>query len=466
MAADTPLYTITEIVGAVRRTLEAGYGRVRVRGELSGCRRPGSGHLYFTLKDDRAQIRAVMFRGDAVGLRFLPADGVEVEAEGEITLYEARGDLQLCVRRMLPSGLGALMQAFEALKKRLAAEGLFEAARKRPLPPFPRVIGLVSSPTGAAVRDFLRVLSERWPVAEVLFCPVPVQGEEAAVRVADGIRRMGRWGGADVLVVARGGGSLEDLWAFNEEPVVRAIAASPIPVVSAVGHEIDITLADLVADVRAPTPTAAAALVAPSRAEVAERLIDFELALRRSVLDAVAERRERLRRLVAAYGFRRPERFLEREGQRVDELAGRLVAGMEWLRTERRRDVRTAERRLVLQHPRGLVRSAGERVRGAEARLGQGATALLRQARGRLEAQGRTLRALDPTGVLGRGYCLARDPASRRVLLAASDLVAGAPLVVQFSGDRAAARVERVEPGGPWELESVREDRRERQQKE
>jgi len=258
------VFSVSEITGAVRRTLEAGYGSVRVRGEITNLRRPASGHLYFALKDEAAQLKAVLFRGSAVGLRFLPADGLEVVAEGELTVYEARGDLQILVRRMLPSGVGALMQAFERLRRKLEAEGLFDPARKRPLPAYPRTLAFITSASGAAVRDLLQVTARRWPTARRVIVPVRVQGEGAAAEIARALDRVNRWGEADVVVVGRGGGSLEDLWAFNEEEVVRAVVASRVPVVSAVGHETDVTLCDLAADLRAPTPSAAAELIVPA----------------------------------------------------------------------------------------------------------------------------------------------------------------------------------------------------------
>jgi exodeoxyribonuclease VII large subunit len=450
VSEELPLYTVSEISGAVRRTLEAGYGRVRVRGEISNWRPASSGHCYFVLKDDRAQLRAVLFRGDAFGLRFAPADGLLVEAQGEITVYEARGDLQLIVRRMAPSGAGALLQALEALKQRLAAEGLFDPAGKRPLPAYPRVIGVVTSPTGAAVRDILKVLGRRWPVAEVVFHPVPVQGPGAALEIARALERMSRWGGADVILVGRGGGSLEDLWAFNEEPVVRAIAACRTPVISAVGHETDLTLSDLAADVRAPTPSAAAEMAVPDAREVSRRFAALEGALTRRVQEATAGRRVALERIIRAYGFRRPERFLERSAERLDEEArGLEEAFSERLEMEGGR-VDDLARRLAGRHPGRAMELGRERVRSALGMLEASARAGARGRQERLEGKRRALRALDPTGVLGRGYAIVRAGTSGRPVAAASDLGAGDPVVVQFLEDRFRGRVERVEGGGPW----------------
>lgn len=444
-----PIYTVSQITGAVKRTLEDGYGRVRVRGEISNFRRPTSGHLYFALKDSGAQLRAVMFRGAAVGLRFLPADGLEVEAEGEISVYEPRGDLQLLVRRMTPSGAGALMRALAALRERLAAEGLFDPARKRPLPPMPRVIGIVTSPTGAAVRDLLHVLARRWPAATLVFHPVAVQGEGAGAEIAAALDRMNRWGGADVIIVGRGGGSLEDLWAFNEEPVVRAIAACRTPVISAVGHETDVTLSDLAADVRAATPSAAAEIATPDCREVTARLGVLLAKIRARTASGVRERRRHLDRLAGAYGFRKPEAFLAREAQRVDDLAWRLARAAGSRVAEARERCRRAERVLAGRHPRHRLAAARAGVETHGERLRASIRADMAARGQRLAGVERALRALDPTAVLGRGYALVRDPRTGNLVISARGLAPGAPFVVQFSRDRARARVERVEPGGP-----------------
>jgi exodeoxyribonuclease VII large subunit len=445
-----PVYTVSEIAGAVRRTLEAGYGRVRVRGEISNMRLTPSGHRYFVLKDESAQLKAVFFRGDALSLRFTLSDGLEVEAIGEITVYETRGELQLVVRRLAPSGIGALLMSLEALKKRLGAEGLFDPERKRALPQYPRAIGVVTSPTGAAIRDILKVLTRRWPVADVVLHPVPVQGEGAAGEIARALHRMNRWGRVDVIIVGRGGGSLEDLWAFNEEQVVRAVAASGIPVISAVGHETDVTLCDLAADVRAPTPSAAAEMVAPNVRDLMRRMRTLELLLDRRIAEAVSRRRAVLVRLARAYGFRRPERFLERRAEEIDDAAQRLGRGMEKRLAGSRRRVEEPAQRLDFFHPQSRLERARERLERADLRLVSTARGDLRRRRERLVPLSRALRALDPAQVLRRGYCLARDPRTGRLVLRAAGLDVGAPLLIQFLEDRVQARVERTEPGGPW----------------
>jgi exodeoxyribonuclease VII large subunit len=458
VSREEPVYSVAELTGALRRTLEGAYAGVRVRGEISNFRCPTSGHLYFALKDDRAQLRAVMFRSAAAGLRFLPGDGLEVEAEGDVTVYEPRGDMQLLVRRMQPSGIGALMRAFETLKRRLEGEGLFAAERKRPLPPFPRVIGIVTSSTGAAVRDLRHVIGRRWPAAWIVLRPVRVQGPEAAADIADGIADMNRWGQADVLIVGRGGGSLEDLWAFNEEVVARAVAASRIPVVSAVGHASDVTIADLVADVRAATPSAAAELVTPDQREVRRAFLLLDRKLYRRVWDTMGAGRTRVQRLVRAYGFRRPEQFLRREEEKVVALAERLHEALRDRIVAGRDAGHELGRRLDRRHPRGRVTAARAEVGALAGRLERGARDRIRAGTSRLEAMRIALWTLDPRSVMKRGYCLARDGATRRVVTAARGLTPGSAVTVQFLEDRFHARVDRTERGGPPELEGVEID--------
>src|SRR5712691_8643910 len=319
--------TVTQLAALVRETLEGGVGRVWVAGEISNLRPAPSGHVYFTLKDEQSQLGAVLFRSAAQVLAFRPADGMEVLVSARVGLYPPRGALQLYVDTMEPRGLGALQLAFEQLKARLGAEGLFAAGRKRPLPRFPRAVGIVTALGGAVIHDMRTVLLARWPSTRVVVCPVRVQGPGAAREVAAGIEDLNRLGGVDVLIVGRGGGTLEDLWAFNEEVVARAIAASAVPVVSAVGHEGDFTIADFVADVRAPTPTAAAALVVPDRIDVAGALARAEDGLRRGLARRVGQARERLVTLDRRLGD--PARRLRDLTLRVDDLgarAGRALA--------------------------------------------------------------------------------------------------------------------------------------------
>src|SRR2546427_4549224 len=296
------LYTVSALTALLRVHIESAFSNIWVEGEGSNLRIPTSGHAYFTLKDAASQMRAVLFRSVGRSLRFALQDGMQLVCRGRVTVYEPKGDYQVIVEYAEPKGVGALQLAFEQLKARLAAEGLFDQARKRPLPFFPRRIGVVTSATGAAIRDIVQVAHKRDPGITIVLNPVAVQGESAAGEIARAIEELNELGGFDVLVVGRGGGSLEDLWAFNEELVARAIAASRIPVVSAVGHEIDFTIADFVADVRAPTPSAAAALVVPDRVEIARGLARTDGALRAALVRRVARLRERVSALERRLG--------------------------------------------------------------------------------------------------------------------------------------------------------------------
>lgn len=315
----TEVFTVGEITTRIRDLLEAAFPRVWVEGEISNCSRAASGHLYFSLRDDRAQLPCAMFRGDNRQIEFEPRDGLRVMARGRVTIYPPSGRYQLIVSTLKPLGVGRLHLEFERLKERLAAEGLFDAVRKRPLPPYPRRIGVVTSSKGAAIRDIVSVLERRWPVAEVVLYPVRVQGEGSAEEIAAAIGDIDRRGGADVLIVGRGGGSLEDLWAFNEEVVARAIAAARTPVVSAVGHEIDFSIADFTADLRAPTPSAAAELVAPDGPGLRDRLDAMDHTLRRDLRIAWERVARRFEHLASRHGLRRLPARIEEAMQRLDQ---------------------------------------------------------------------------------------------------------------------------------------------------
>ncbi|MBM4043620.1 MAG: exodeoxyribonuclease VII large subunit [Planctomycetes bacterium] len=325
------IYTVTELTRVIRESLEARFPAVWVVGEASNVRIPGSGHVYLTLKDAEAQIRVVVFRGVASRLRFEIRDGTELTVFGRVTVYEPRGEYQIIADLVEPKGIGALQLAFIQLKEKLEKEGLFDPARKRPIPLLPQKIGIVTSPTGAAIRDMLNVIGRRFPNLEILLCPVRVQGEGAAEEIAAGIDLMNTLPDLDVLIVGRGGGSLEDLWAFNEEVVARAVFRSGIPVISAVGHERDFTICDFVADVRAATPTEAGELVVPRQDQMREHVQGLATRLAQALLGLVEAAKGRLEILARSYALRRPlDRILQRQ-QRVDDLAGRLVARTEHL---------------------------------------------------------------------------------------------------------------------------------------
>ncbi len=315
---------VGELTRQIKDSLERRFSGVWIEGELSNLSRPASGHIYFSMKDEEASIRGVMFRGSAAALQFAPENGMAVRAYGDVTVYPPRGEYQLKVLRMLPTGMGALQLAFEQLKKKLQTEGLFDAARKRKLPYIPRAIGVVTSPTGAAIRDILKVLRRRYPNVSVTLCPCKVQGEGSAAEIAGAIRYLNEIGGFDVLIVGRGGGSLEDLWAFNEEAVARALAASAIPTISAVGHEIDFTIADFVADVRAPTPSAAAEMAVPDRGELVRRVAELDRRLERAVGRKLEWLRDRAEALSGRSLFRRPLERIQAHQMRLDELLERM----------------------------------------------------------------------------------------------------------------------------------------------
>lgn len=325
LAWDIPrkLFTVSDLTEAIRTALEAEFSSVSVVGEISGTRAGPSGHVYFTLKDEGAQISCALFARTARFLRFKPRDGLQVVVRGRVDVYAPRGSYQLLVDSLEPRGFGALQIAFEQLKQKLAAEGLFEAGRKRALPPYPKRIGLVTSPSGAVIRDMLNILTRRFPGLHIRLYPAQVQGEGSAEQVCRGIQYFSEGGWADVIIAARGGGSVEDLWTFNEEAVARAIAASKVPVVSAVGHETDFTIADFVADLRAPTPSAAAELVVSTREQVMERLEAVESRLHQATRYRIAMARRRLHQLGVERSGGALHRMVGKSMQRVDELDGR-----------------------------------------------------------------------------------------------------------------------------------------------
>lgn len=325
--APQPL-TVTELTRRIKVSLETSFSSVVIQGEVSNFKRHTSGHIYFTLKDETAQIAAVIWRSRAPALTLLPDDGMKVIVTGRITLYELRGSYQIEVSSLRPAGIGELQVTFEHLKRKLEAEGLFEAAHKKSLPDFPQRIGIVTSPTGAALQDMLNILRRRFPVVEVILRPAIVQGIEAADDIAGAIEELNQAGNIDALIVGRGGGSLEDLWAFNEERVARAIFDSRIPVVSAVGHETDFTIADFVADLRAPTPSAAAELVVPDGKTILERVRASLYTLNQRIDDIVKDRYRQVHHLVRSHAFNKPIDLLRQRSQRVDELDRRLSSAL------------------------------------------------------------------------------------------------------------------------------------------
>jgi exodeoxyribonuclease VII large subunit len=320
--------SVSDLTRRIRLVLESGFPAVTVMGEISNFKRHSSGHIYFTLKDESAQLSAVLWRSRAGVLKFAPEDGLKVVVTGKITVYEVRGSYQIDVATIRPLGAGELQLAFERLKEKLRAEGLFDTDRKKPMPVFPQRVGFVTSPTGSVLHDMRTIMRRRMPGVEAIIRPVKVQGVGAAAEIAEGVKDLNDYGRVDLIIVARGGGSLEDLWAFNEEIVARAIASSRIPVVSAVGHETDVTIADFVADLRAPTPSAAIELTIPDRRELLDHVADFWYRMKDAVASILSDRREAIRHLLASYSFNRPIDLLRQHSQRADELRRSLAVAV------------------------------------------------------------------------------------------------------------------------------------------
>jgi len=397
---DRRILSVSDIVSQARELLETAFPRVWVRGEISNFQAHSSGHFYFTLKDAGSQLKAAMFRASNRQVRFRVEDGLQVLACGRLSVYSARGDFQMIVEAMEPDGLGALQLAFEQLKRKLADEGLFDSARKQPLPEFPRRIAVVTSPTGAAIRDILNVTGRRSPLADITIYPVAVQGAGAAGEIAHALNRLNEIGGWDVIICGRGGGSLEDLWAFNEEPVARAIAASRIPVISAVGHEVDYTIADFTADVRAETPTAAAEMVVRDRRELLDRIRSQARILAGAMGERLGVYRQRLDRCLASPRLQQPRRVFEPLAQKLDDLSV-----------------------VLRQQLQNRVLLGCEQLRGMAAQL----------------------EALSPLKVMGRGYALVYRLPERALVREAKDLKSGDELEICLHRGRVWGRVEKME---------------------
>ena len=439
------IWRVADLVSAVRTTVERGYTDVWVEGEISNFRPAESGHLYFTLKDGDAQLRVVMFRSQARLLRFRPDNGMQIIARGRITIYDARGELQLSAEFLEPLGAGALQLAFEQLKKKLAAEGLFEQSCKKPVPQLPRRIGIITSPRGAALHDMLNVLSRRHETVAILIYPAQVQGEAAPSEVSAGVRYFNRAKNVDVLIIARGGGSIEDLAAFNDEGLARAIAASTLPVISAVGHETDFTICDFVADLRAPTPSAAAELVIESKHKLAEHLAHLHRRLDRAMRYHLLISRNRLTELAQHGAFGRMQDLLGRRAQRLDEIVFRLaVAFHDSLRDYLRRLEIASARVRHFDFRRSLAITRTKLDAGANA-LVRAMQARVAQDRARFEQLSGKLDALSPVRILDRGYALVFDSRGTLVKNAAL-LQPGEEISARVSSGRFTAEVKETEP--------------------
>ncbi|MXS19703.1 exodeoxyribonuclease VII large subunit [Pseudomonas oryzihabitans] len=412
LGLDREVLSVSQLNSRARVLLEDVFAQVWVEGEISNLAKPASGHLYFTLKDGQAQVRCALFRQHAGRVRQALRDGLAVKVRGKVSLFEGRGDYQLILDSVEPAGDGALRLAFEALKERLATEGLFAAERKRPLPAHPQRIGIVSSPTGAVIRDIVSVFKRRAPQVELTLIPTAVQGREATGQIVRALQLADRQG-FDALILARGGGSLEDLWCFNEEPVARALAACQTPVVSAVGHETDVSIADFVADVRAPTPSAAAELLAPHSADLRQRLDG----LHRQLLLRMRERlaRERLRLEACSRRLRHPGERLRQQAQRLDDLDLRLRRAYVIAQNRRRDRLAHLDTRLAGQHPGRQLALLRQRLEQLADRLPRVMQRQLKERQQRLAGTVQTLQIVSPLATLGRGYSILLDERGQAV---------------------------------------------------
>jgi exodeoxyribonuclease VII large subunit len=425
LSAPRRVLSVTELTVKVRDLLEAELFEVWVEGELSNCRVWNTGHLYFTLKDESTQLRGFMFRSALRYLKFKPTDGTRVVARGKISVYEPKGEYQLVCEHLEPQGLGALQLAFDQLKKRLHAEGLFDSGRKRPLPALPRKIGIVTSLDGAAIRDIIKVLRRRYANAHLVIRPVRVQGDGAAIEIAQGLRQIGRVPGVDVVIVGRGGGSIEDLWAFNEEIVVRAIARSPVPVIAAVGHETDVTIADFVADVRAPTPSAAAELVVSRKDEFFGRIDRLRDRLRAAARGRVQRWSRRVHVADSRPAFAGLPGRVAMRGRHAAELTHVLARLVRARLATRARRVQQLERQLATFDAGRRLAAIRTRLVGVDGRMRSAATRRQDRARAQFQETAGRLDTLSPLAVLGRGYAVAWNADTTRVLRDASAVASG-----------------------------------------
>ena len=441
-APERDIFSVSRLNREVRMLLERGFGSLWLEGEISNFARPSSGHWYFSLKDAAAQVRCCMFRQRNMLAAFAAKDGQKVLVRARIGLYEPRGEYQLIIDHIEDAGLGALQRQFEQLSAKLSAEGLFATARKRSLPPLPKRIGVITSPTGAALRDILHVLARRFAAVPVLIYPVAVQGSAAAAEITAALRLAGARAECDVLILARGGGSLEDLWAFNDEALARAIVASPIPVISGVGHEVDFTIADFAADVRAPTPSAAAELVVPNGEEWLVSLQRYDGRLLRGMRRRVEAQRARLHWLIGRAALVSPVARLAQQSQRLDELEIRLSRGLRQLLTDRRAALADRRTRLWQASPVARLQTAIARHAALSIRLRIAGPERLRRFRERLLPLVRTLNAVSPLATLDRGYAIVTG-VDGEILRNAAEALPGSVIEARLATGKIRAKVER-----------------------
>lgn len=440
------VYSVSRLNSELRAVLEGSFPLLWVEGEVSNLAAPRSGHLYFSLKDANAQVRCALFRNKRQRLRFTPGDGDQVLARARISVYEPRGDCQLIIEHLEPAGAGAAQRAFEELKTRLAAEGLFDAGRKRPLPAFPTRVGVITSPSGAAIRDVLQVLAKRAPHIQVLVYPAQVQGEGAPEALRAALQTALARGDCDVLLLTRGGGSVEDLAAFNDERLARMVAAADIPVVSAVGHEIDFTICDFAADRRAPTPSAAAEIISPDAAALKTRIHELRRRLGRVVARDRALRLDRLARLSARLLQASPRQRLQQRQQRLDALDLRLGRAMQQQLQRGRHRLERLQQRLWARSPVTRVALLQQRLDGLDRRLARAWTDMVRYRRQRLAATAHALHAVSPLATMQRGFSVLRDPKTGTVVRQVSQARVGSDIEALMADGVVDLRVKATRP--------------------
>ncbi|CAM4523021.1 exodeoxyribonuclease VII large subunit [Paenibacillus endophyticus] len=434
--ADQPrIYSIKELNRYIKMKMESDLllGDVWLRGEISNFTHHSSGHMYFTLKDKDSRIKSIMFASQNQRLPFIPKEGTKVIARGNISVYERDGNYQFYVNAMQPDGIGSLYLAFEQLKSKLSEEGLFAQSRKRPIPRFPRAIGVITSPTGAAVRDIIITLTRRYPLIPIYIYPVLVQGAQAAPAIVKAIDAMNRFGEADVLIVGRGGGSLEELWAFNEEAVARSIAGSVIPVISAVGHETDFTIADFAADLRAATPTAAAELAVPSMTELQQQLLRQQQRLVQSMRYRVQDDKERLQRLRRSPFFLYPRKYLLDQAERLDRLKEQLEQRTNRVVERGHKRLARIQTTIAAHHPGERAAFAASRLQSAQKQLEQSMSIAVKQNKQRLLSSMKQLDALSPLKVMSRGYGLVYDQQEVKLIKSIRDVKIGDTVKVRLA---------------------------------
>jgi exodeoxyribonuclease VII large subunit len=436
------ILTVTQFTNLVSGILEENFDHVWVEGEVSNLSTPTSGHIYFTLKDANAQVRAVIFRASARILKFKIADGMQLIARGRVSVFAPRGEYQLITEYVEPKGIGALQLAFLQLKERLHKEGLFSESRKKPIPRLPQRVGIVTSPTGAAIHDILHVLDRRFSNIHLLLSPVRVQGEGAAAEIASAIRDFNKYGKVDVIIVGRGGGSIEDLWAFNEEVVARAIAESKIPIISAVGHEVDITISDLAADLRAPTPSAAAELVIATKAELSEKLTTQLFRLNRVINLILRESRGEV--LALCKGLRDPSSLIDTLSQRYDYLLERLNTSITKQTDLREQKLELLLGRFSAVNPQKLVLTNVELVQSLYLRQGRAATNLMERFKKAVMLKSTALDNLSPLATLARGYSTVFRISDGQLIRDSSQITSGDHIGVQFAHGKAQCIVEQT----------------------